>query len=546
VSAQVLELAKISSGTLTDRTILWDNKTDDVYGYFYIFEKDKLSKTNMKYEYVLLDKNLNKVFSGEFEDEFVNSKYPKFSSRVFSVRYFDGIIKMSMYETGYNSIVNAPITYLSTRYRLLDVAKNELSDVFTFDENLQRISGWENIKNQSQQYISFVSANESGYFSEAPLRSSKQYERTMLKPKEADKWHIVPKKIYFTDNQLNNKWEYSYNDLANKKSYQTVSTLNPKYLNSNNTLVLKKILRGIDIDKAEKKGEFNDGYIFLKKDNGQIISEIKPYGTKNADPNIKELATRRTFIDEKGDKATLINIISYTKTNILDENLIQGFSKTEYKISTGEEIKRNYFSWEQLKGLLNINKNGFVKEKDEPDCYLYLHDVIMKSNGNMLFILEEYKPYNGTVGKLLLNTTAFAGAKVNDMFFMELNNNMELVQFERIRKENKKVNLGFTANGSDVEYYNGFDYVGYQHLQGDNYLFFYYNKQKTEKGAKKQWVLGILNYKNGKIIEQKLPLKSEEGSDMVITPAKKGYIMVYEVFSNKDKSNELRLEKINY
>lgn len=61
-----------------------------------------------------------------------------------------------------------------------------------------------------------------------------------------------------------------------------------------------------------------------------------------------------------------------------------------------------------------------------------------------------------------------------------------------------------------------------------------------------QWILGIVSCINGKITEQKIPLKSEDGSDMSITPAKKGYIMVYETFKDKDSNPELRLEKINY
>jgi hypothetical protein len=558
-SAQVIELAKLSSGILVDRTVLWDKKADDIYGFFYIFEKDKLSKTTTKYEYVLLDKNLNKVFSGEFEDECVNSKYPKYSNRVFwggfqdewgnsiyytpgvrgfSVRYFEGIIKIPIYESGFPT-VTSNATYLSTRYRLLDVAKNELSDAFTFDENLQKIFGWENIKNQNQHYVSIVSANEAGYFLEAPLLSSEQYSQIWTKAKHADKWHIVPKKLYFTDNQLNSQWEYAYNTSATKKSYQTVSALNPKYLNTNNILVLKKVLKGADIEKTEKEGVFNNSYVFLKKDNGQVLSEIKPYRAKKSNQNIKEITTRRTFIDEKSDKAILINQVGYTKTNIIEEDLIQGFSKAEYKISTGEEISRNYFSWDQLKGLLDIDQNGFVKEKDDPNCYLYLHDVIMKSNGNMLFILEEYKPYTGAM-------FIASGARVNDLFFMELNSEMKLVHLERIEKEKKRVELGFAPSGSDLNRRNGFDYVGYQHIKDDDYLFFYYNKQKPETGYKKQLVLGIVNYKNGKFIEQKLSMKSEEGSEMLITPAKKGYIMIYEVFKEKDKSSELRLEKINY
>jgi hypothetical protein len=156
--------------------------------------------------------------------------------------------------------------------------------------------------------------------------------------------------------------------------------------------------------------------------------------------------------------------------------------------------------------------------------------------------MEEYKPVSQVY---LVLASLPAGAKVNDLFFMELDKDMKVVQFQRIDKEKKTIRNGVKMSGSLVSYYGYFDYAGYQDLGNDNYQFFYYNKQKPEDGGKKQWVLGIVSYKDGKFSEQKLPLKSEDGSDMLITPAKKGYIMVYETFKDKDRSPELRLEKIN-
>jgi hypothetical protein len=40
-------------------------------------------------------------------------------------------------------------------------------------------------------------------------------------------------------------------------------------------------------------------------------------------------------------------------------------------------------------------------------------------------------------------------------------------------------------------------------------------------------------------------LKSKDGSELVIVPAKKGYIMIVEKFKDNTKGLEIRLEKVN-
>jgi hypothetical protein len=229
-----------------------------------------------------------------------------------------------------------------------------------------------------------------------------------------------------------------------------------------------------------------------------------------------------------------------TKDVFLDEEKITGFARSEYSLTDGKLQKQDFFQWKQLDKYLDINEYGFVKESDDPNCYLYLHSVALKENGNMLFVFEEYKPIK--TGKL----SGLSGVRVNDMMIVELDTEMKVVNFKKIEKQKKSIRNGLDMNGTATDRYGYFDYSGYQDLGNDNFLFFYYNKQKPEDGGRKQWVLGIVSYTDGKFTEQKLTLKSEDGSDMLIISAKKGYVMVYETFKDKKKSAEVRLEKINY
>lgn len=527
-NAQIVELKKLSTGKFVDGTTLWNAEDKDLYGYFYIFEKDITGKKEKLYEYVLLDKNLNKVFSGEFKDEnIINNNY-----RSFNVRYLNGTILLQTTENLFSQWRN------DIRFRLLNVEENKLSDPFVFNAGLEKVPSSSNPK-QKPSLLAIISNNPIGYYLNTPLQNVIDYN--IPKKRTIENNNIQPKKKYFADEQLNLKWSYEYNQNATKNKYCYTYAAPVVYKDDKNVLVLGKHFVGKDAEKEFKNGIFSDTFIFLDKENGNVLSEISPFGQKDEKITAKDVNEKKIFI--KNNIATIINVTSNSKKSIFDEDLIQGFSKAEFDIANGKELNRKYFSWNQISQYVNIDENGYVKDANEPECYMYLHNIIMKEDGNFIFILEEYKPLS-SINLLLVEIEA--GAKINDMFFMELDKDMKVVKFEKIEKERKTIRNGVKMDGSKVNYYGYFDYAGYQDLGSDNYLFFYYNKQKPENGGKKQWILGIVAYKDGNFTEQKLPMKSEEGSDMLISPAKNGYIKIYETFKDKNKSPEIRLEKINY
>ena len=520
--SQIVELKKLSTGKLADASVLYDRNNDDIYGYFYIFEKDKISKTEKLYEYILLDKNLNKVCSGEFKHSSPCTDGGAWLSFRFQPVYRNGFISIGIsYYYYYN--------WYTFAYRLLDVKENTLSDAFTLLPDLTKKYNPEPTKAKNVVFFRYYS-NPFGYTLDTPLKSWK----------DDGVYFYTKNKTYFVNEKLEPLWSYSYNEGKTDKNEYTNIIFSPKYdKRSKNILSAFKSLEGKQNQKKTSKGELSRSYLFFDKNSGKLISEIFPFGTVSEKEEIKDVSTSTYFIDEAKQTVTFICRTVTSKGISLDEDLIQGFSKTVYSLSDGKELKRDYFTWNQLSQYLNIDEYGYVKEKNEPNCYLYLHNVLLKDDGNMIFILEEYKTLTGSA-------VSSAGAKINDLFFMELDKDMKLVQFQRIDKEKKSIRNGIRMTGSTVSRYGYFDYVGYEDLGNDNYLFFYYNKQEPEIGSEKQWMLGIISYINGKFAEQKLPMKSEDGSDMDITPAKKGYIMIYETFKDKDRSPELRLEKINY
>ena len=63
---QMQDLAKLADGNQIFNTVLFDS-AENLYGYFYIYQIDTKNRKTVQYEYVVLDKNLNKVNNGTFE-----------------------------------------------------------------------------------------------------------------------------------------------------------------------------------------------------------------------------------------------------------------------------------------------------------------------------------------------------------------------------------------------------------------------------------------------------------------------------------------------
>ena len=87
--------------------------------------------------------------------------------------------------------------------------------------------------------------------------------------------------------------------------------------------------------------------------------------------------------------------------------------------------------------------------------------------------------------------------------------------------------------------------MDYQNLGDDEYLFFLSDNEKNTKNRNKSTLYGIVSFAEGKFKKQTLNLKTETSS-ISAYPSKKGYITLVENFDAKNKSTEIRLEKINY
>lgn len=528
--SQIIELQKLSNGELVQGQPLFNKTQDDIYGYLFIFKKDKLDKKEFLYEYTLLDKNLNKVLSGEFTE--ILGNYGK-SIDVNGI-YREGFISFKIDE-----MYSEYAAKIRSRYRVLDIKTNSLSDAFVLDENLDKVYN-EEPKSARKSTVFTFWPNSFGYSLTTPVENNIDRGLFAMTPNTMLEAGARERGIYYFNEQLDPVWSLDYNEDATKKKYEEISFLNNK--NHSDVLVGRRYFNGSKNENLREKGELFNTFLFLNKDSGELINEFSPYGLKQSNRiEAKDISTINVYMNSN-ERVVFLNRIMNTKSKkfVFDEEKIIGFSKSEYEISTGKEISRNFFTWDKLSKHLSIDEYGYIKEKGEPNSYLYFHDAILKSNGNIIFVTEQYRTLSGTI-----MVAGSQGVKINDMILFEVDKNMDLVQYKRVSKDSKNIRNGVKMQGTSADYFGAFDYSGYQDLGDDNYIFFYFNKQRPGEGGRKQRVLGIISSLDGVLKEQKLPLKSNDGSELSIAAAKKGYILIMEKFRDKKKGVEMRLEKVN-
>lgn len=529
--SQVVELQKLSTGELVQGQPLFNRAQDDIYGYFFIFKKDRLDKKEFLYEYSLLDKNLNKVLSGEFTE--VLGSFGR-AIEVHGI-YREGYISLRIDE---KFSENGP--RIRTKYRVLDIKANSLSEPFILSEDLEKI--YDRDIKSVQNGLSFFTfnVNSFGYNLNTPRKANVDRAFFALNPKSQYSTTSKVRGIYYFDAQLNRVWSYAYNTNATKKKHEDIVFLNNK--NQSDFVIGRRDYIGSKNETLLEKGQVFNTFLFFNKETGKLINEFSPFGTKEANgKQAKDVSNINVYV-QSDKKVVFLDRIMSTKNKkfVLDEEKVIGFSKSEYDILTGKELSRHFFTWDKLAQHLPINENGYINEKGEPNTYLYLHDAILKPNGNFLFITEQYKTLTGT-----MMVAGSQGVKINDMILFEVDKDMNLVQYKRVAKESKNIRNGVKMEGLTADLFGAFDYSGYQDLGDDRYLFYYFNKQKVGESGRKQWILGIVSYEDGAFKEQKLPLKSSDGSELSIVSAKNGYIMIIERFKDKKKGTEIRLEKVN-
>ena len=214
--SQTQDLTALASGEHTGMNALFDDK-DNLYGYVSIYSYGKSGEKTKKFEYVILDKNLNPVANKEFEGDITAASY---------VGYVDSKGQIILKPSGIDytlvknkdlftpvSMVIDPKANTITRKIYYDYQENgtfkELNEPKNWKE--QRKENREEKKEKGYNYISAVGElKQGGYFA--------------IEYKDFGKYISNNSLMKFTP-EKKEVWKYSYNTNGDKKNYSALTVL---------------------------------------------------------------------------------------------------------------------------------------------------------------------------------------------------------------------------------------------------------------------------------------------------------------------------------
>jgi hypothetical protein len=490
-NAQITDLQKFSNGKLYDEAEIKD-ENNNVKGYFLLFETDKIAKKTYTLEYVVLDENLTKVTNGFITEMKFESLLVSADRVSVLVTLFNNKLLIQFSE---KMDSGDGVDYFK-RYRILDLKSNKLSEMFNYFKGKLNVNPDTNRK--------FTNFDEG----EAYKILGVQNVGLVVDKNKKDKFSDEKSLICYDEN-FNQKWKTDYelkkNEFGNKEL---------KFLKSDNDNIV--------FFNHYTKGGYYKPTVSVLIFNSKTGALNKEYFFPNEDKNSYKV------VDCSLGNNQVVLLGNYSKKqdygNISDEENT-GLFKIILDAKSGKVIKETYNNWANMASKFNINKYGYIKNEGN----IFIHNMLELSDNKIIAVCEAFS--NSPI-------------KTNNIYFLEFSKNLDLTQVFEIEKFRNKF-PGVSDHSNNIKKYGLFDFMDYQNMGDDEFLFYYSDNEKNTKNRKKSTIFGIVSYSNGKFSKQSLNLKTEISSINAFS-AKKGYILLSENFDEKDKPTELRLEKINY
>ena len=259
---------------------------------------------------------------------------------------------------------------------------------------------------------------------------------------------------------------------------------------------------------------------------GKNIKEVS-FDTDKFDVDLSDVQITDSKIYVFGD--------SYEKKNKLSTGKTAGLFKADLDLE-GNVLDKKFLVWADLQSKINIKEGGFVKGKG----FIYTHNYVFDKKTKHTIVVGEY--INGGISSVT----------VEDMVFLDFDDNFNLSQVFEVKTKKSVLNLGGIKTGGSRGYgdvlkkYNYFDYRFSNALEDENGLsFFYFNIEKLRLFSG-DFSHGMVVFKDGKFSANKLKYEMSAWNKeyLNLLPSKPGYILLSKV--SKDKILENRLERLEY
>ena len=490
---QIAELQKLAKGTFYSSAEIKDDN-NNIKGYFLLYRNDEVAKNVYELEFVVLDENLTKVGNGFFKEakdadaDRVAADVTLCKNRLL-VALTDGFGGHKGYK----------------RYRILDLGTFKMTDSFiarcgqlVFKEYFDR--EWR--KNHEDEYSE-------------RLAMFKDVGLVVFSPELEKNTTDRQKYIAHYDENFKLAWKYVFDEMPEKKGDQRWA----EYVQSDKDLIVLLVV-GI---REGKKIKHEATVHFLDANSGKLQKEVVLPESSQTVYSIKQCVIDDGSVALMG-QYTLAEDAQYSSQYMAIFN--DGFFKAEYDKNSFGLKDNKRLAYNDMGTKLKMEKHGEIKGEG----YLYVHNMFALDNGKILAACE---------------ACHYAPLSANNIYFMELSVDFKLDKVYTIEKFRNKFPGVMLTTMDDFKKYQILDLLDYQNLGDGEYLFFFNDNEKNTKNRKATTLYGIVHYDGEKFERQTLKLKTG-ASRIYAENAKKGYMLLFEDFDEKNKSGELRLEKVNY
>lgn len=473
--------------------VLFDEKKN-LFGYISIYDYGKSGEKTKKFEYVILDKNLNPVANNTFDGDITAGNYMGYIN-------FDGKIVLRPTQLDVSLINRKEVFFPSSM--VIDLPDNTIKkkvfydfDHGTFKEVLQHES-W---KDARKEYKAERTQNGFNYI--AQVAEIKEGGFLVF---EYDDYGLYVNNNHIMRYTEDKKelWRYEYNKNGSKTSWQRLQFIEKD----------KDYYYGLLREHAKKSNkhylvvlDMKTGQELHKKeipDPDSVLSKITSFPTYS----YGQLDNDKTFDDKiviVGKKVTDHNYSGVSRLVIDRKTFEVDLRVLDYKNDFKPFIPK-------------ITTYGYV----EKGYYLDPRDIFFMKDGSIGLLFEKYK----AAGE-------YNAQKTSDMVYVYTDKDFKIAGVKMLEKEKSK--------------WMSSDYLFSQSLNdGNDMVFFYRDYQKDEETKDKNWKLFINTLINGQFKQETVPISSRESYLILPYIAKEGYILLQE-FNTKAKYNQIRLERLNY
>ena len=230
LSAQIQKMSELSKNKFLDVEMIYDDKGEDIWGYLLLYKLDKVSKDFLQLEYVILDKNLNKIGSNTYYQDCYDSWIVDIMPKINSVYKNKNELLLAIgfdYDEFYTTKPYA--------FRKISLDNYSISDSFFFieDKKIEDNKVMDRIIAEKKDPIFFTRIKNYGFISiQSQLSSRQQINAGYNK--------YINNLIGYTIHDLNfeKTWNYNYTKIENVTENHIFVNCNEDYM------VFFKILSG--------------------------------------------------------------------------------------------------------------------------------------------------------------------------------------------------------------------------------------------------------------------------------------------------------------